>query len=80
MILGLHTKFQLNQTKGLIDRCYLVSEAAGSLKVKHEIITNFDFSPTYKISANWTKGSINLHCLVFKAAGSLEVKHEVNTK
>ena len=44
-------KFQLNQTKGLIDRCYPVSEAAGSLKVKHEFITNFDFSPTYKISA-----------------------------
>ena len=36
-----------NQTKGLIDRCYLVSGPAGRLKVKHEVIMNFDFRPTY---------------------------------
>ena len=54
MISGLHTKFQLNRTKGSIDLHYLVfeaTEAAGGVEVKHEVMTKFDFRHTYKISA-----------------------------
>ena len=50
-ILDLHTKFQLNWTKGSINLYYLVFEAIGSLKVKHEVITKFDFRPINKFSA-----------------------------
>ena len=42
---SLHTKFWPNRTNGSIDGCYLVSEAAGSLGVSHESMTNFDFKP-----------------------------------
>ena len=38
------------QTKGSIDGCYLISEAAGSLEVSQEVITHFYFK-TYPQSA-----------------------------